>query len=324
MLYLHGLMDGFNNRRIPLAAAVNVAYSLCQQVAAAHRAGHSLTGLDSKHITVKRDGHVVCMATPREKNGRADAMALGGVMYELFTGVRPSLTEEVPPPSQVAPGVDPELESAILSALNGEVDNPNALLMMLDGLFEELDIEPSLDDVARCVEVHRAPMALMNEVTPLPLVKVIQEAAEQHHAAAAAVVAEIERAPAMLVDEAPAERMVHHAIPLTELPVRKHVEEPVHVPQVQAAVQHAPVAHAQVAHAPAAVTQAHKRAAPEVRAAVAAPTTHRPKARRGFVQMDIEEVPSIVTRLPEYEPATSRVWAVAVAAFAFVGIWWAI
>src|SRR5262245_33591673 len=97
------------------------------------------TGGDPADVLALPAGTPAYMA-PEQRSGSAlsaqtDLYALGVLLYELLTGDRPSLTPE--PPSRRVADVDPQLERAILTALEPDpLRRPSSARVML-GMLEK-------------------------------------------------------------------------------------------------------------------------------------------------------------------------------------------
>jgi serine/threonine-protein kinase len=163
--------------RLSMDRAIEAAHEICLGLAAAHRKGIIHRDLKPQNIMMNRQGDIVIMdfglaaiakrlsglegrnGTPAymspeqlggaEVTAKSDIYALGLVLYEVFTGRRPFLAENMTqllqqqeaadyaPMVSIVPGLDPAIEETVRLCLNPDPtrrpENPLAVLSTLPG-----------------------------------------------------------------------------------------------------------------------------------------------------------------------------------------------
>ncbi len=161
--------------RLPLSAALYACGEVARLVAAEHDLGRSVTGLDADHIHCTGKGALVLGGTRVDRADlKADVRAVGALFYRLLTGKSPA-AKDVVAPSHFNPGVDSELDAVILAALAHDASQRPASLRVLEegiaAVFEELELEPSAQELADVVaKVPRKAVAVVKAAPP-PAVK---------------------------------------------------------------------------------------------------------------------------------------------------------
>jgi tRNA A-37 threonylcarbamoyl transferase component Bud32 len=154
-------------------------------------------------------------------DGRSDLFALGAVLYELITGVRPFQRDEefacmnailedpIPPPRTVVPTLPEKLEHVVMKALERDPDkryaNAHAMRVALDGFVASCTTSPASRQLQGFMEdlwaetpaiaplpepaVIVAPQAAIPELAPAPAPDP-EEAVATHAMAAAAAAAQ--------------------------------------------------------------------------------------------------------------------------------------
>lgn len=159
---LHSLLARTPGARLPLETSLHVAWGVVTAVAEGHARGQRFSRLDPASLDVNADGSMVAReAVADTADDAADVAAVGGVLYQLFTGLSPSQARarlqvpklhEVPAPSKVNPALDDTLDLLVVGMLTKDPADRPALRVVesvLASVLDELGLEPSQLEVAR-------------------------------------------------------------------------------------------------------------------------------------------------------------------------------
>lgn len=189
---LHSLLARTPGARLPLEISLHVGWGIVTAVAEGHARGQRFAQLDAASIEVNDDGSMVAREAASEgAPDSADVAAVGGVLYQLFTGLSPSQARarlqlpklhETPAPSKVNPALDDTLDLLVVGMLAKEPsDRPSLHVVesVLASVLDDLGLEPSQLEVARWAglaadeprtEPHLVPTLVETPAVALPVV----------------------------------------------------------------------------------------------------------------------------------------------------------
>jgi serine/threonine protein kinase len=168
------LADRLTAERLPLDLALSLAVEVVESVASAHQQCRAFAGLTTADLAVAPDGSiaVIAQAVPGAVSS-TDTFAVGGVLYQLFTGLTPnqararlavSPLHDVPAASRINPAIDDTLEGVLSLLLDRDpARRPHSLRV----------IEALLVDVCESLELEPSRAAILNWASIAPTLRVV-------------------------------------------------------------------------------------------------------------------------------------------------------
>ncbi len=167
------LASHLTSQRLPLDLAVSIAVEVIDVVAAAHQQGRTFGHLTAADFVLKPDGAIGITAAPSAAHSTDtsdDTSAVGGVLYQVFTGLTPSQARaqlavsplhEVPLASRLNPAVDESVEEMLSRMLDRDPKSrPHSLRVVeawLVDVCDALELEPSRAAILGWVSAAQTP-----------------------------------------------------------------------------------------------------------------------------------------------------------------------
>jgi hypothetical protein len=143
---LKSLLDRTPGVRPPTDVALLLAHDVLRTTALVHSEGRTCGALDAASFEVAPDGHVSFRGGAGGTDVLADVQAVGGVLFQLFTGLTVAQARarlnvprlhEVPAPARFNPTLDEALSEVIASMLAADpAARPYSLAHVLRGVLE--------------------------------------------------------------------------------------------------------------------------------------------------------------------------------------------
>lgn len=181
---LQALLDRTPGARAPMDVAVLLAHEVLRAVAEVHAQGRTCGALDASSFEVSADGAVALRGVGDGSDVLADVASVGGVLYQLFTGVSASQArarlavprlDQVPAPSRLNPALDDALSDLVVAMLAGDPsERPYSLAHVLATVLDVMDdlgLAPQPEAIARWAGLAAAPAPA--PVAPAPAVKLV-------------------------------------------------------------------------------------------------------------------------------------------------------
>jgi len=153
-----------------MEVALLLAHDVVRALGDLHAQKKTAGTVDAASFSVSADGHVALRGAGEGTDVLADIHGVGGVLFQLFTGLTPAQArarlsiarhDEVPPPSRLNPALDEALDELVVSMLVADpAERPFSCAYVLSDLLDvmdELGLSPDADVVAKWAGLAAAP-----------------------------------------------------------------------------------------------------------------------------------------------------------------------